>query len=144
MSQVPIDQLPAATIPLAGSEPLALVQNGVTRQAPASAISSSTGTLAYSIQSASFSATSGLRYALITATNAITITLPTPVLGAAIEISDVSHKADVHNIILNAGSNSIVYQATTASTQTISTPGAVVRLICYTTATWRALVIGSA
>lgn len=145
MSQVAIDALPAAVLPLAGTEPLALVQSGVTRQAPASAISSSTGTLAYSIQSVSFTAVSGVRYGLVTSTGAITVTLPAASVGSGIELSDVSHQADLHHVTLTAnGSDNIVYQATTASSQTIATAGAVVRLICYAAATWRALLIGSA
>ena len=35
---LPISALPAATLPLAGAESIALVQGGTTKQAPASAI----------------------------------------------------------------------------------------------------------
>lgn len=142
---VAIDGLPAAVLPLAGTEPVAIVQSGVTRQAPASAISSSTGTLAYSIESVSFSATAGVRYALLTGTGAITVTLPQAAIGNGIELADMNHKADVNHITLSAHSgDSIIYQASSAGTQAITTPGAVVRLVCYAANTWRALLIGTA
>lgn len=145
MSQVAIDGLPAATTPLAGTEVTPIVQNGVTRQVAVSAIASTAGNLSYTAESASFSAAANSRYALVTSSSAITVTLPAAVVGYGIELADVSHKADVNHITVTAaGSDTIVYQATSAGSQTVSTPGAVVRLVCYASATWRLLLIASA
>lgn len=141
---VAIDALPQATLPLVGTEVTPIVQNGATRQVAVSVIAG-TQSLSYTIETASFAATAGVRYGLLTSSAAITATLPAAVLGNAIEIADVTKQANVNHITLSAhAGDSIVYQTSTAASQTIATPGAVVRLICYAANTWRALLIASA
>lgn len=144
-NQVAIDALPAATLPLGGTEPVPIVQAGVTRQAPASALAGSIPSLSYTIQTVSFTAAVGGRYGLVTSAGPLTVTLPGYVIGAGIEVSDVSKDANVNHITLasHAG-DQIVLVTTTATNQTISTAGAVVRLVCYAANRWRALLIASA
>lgn len=145
LAPVPIDGLPLATLPLAGTEPMVLIQNGVTRQTPVNSVPGTVAALSYSVKQIAFNATAGGRYALVTSVGAITATLPASSLGAAVLLADVSKNAQTNHITIIAVSpDQIVYGAATATNQTVSVNGAVVTLVCYATNRWRALVQATA
>lgn len=145
MSGEAISALPSAVTPLSGAEVIPLVQSGVTRQAAVNAIAAAPTAFAYAIQSASFAGVWGSRFGLNTASAPITVTLPAASISNAMEVADLNHNANTNHITLTATSpNQIVYGVTTATNQTVSVNGAVVRLVCYATNRIRALVIASA
>lgn len=145
MSGEAISALPSAVTPLSGAEVIPLVQSGVTRQVPVSAVAAAPTAFAYAIESASFTGVWGSRFGLNTSTAAITVTLPAASISNAMEVADLNKNANTNHITLTATSpNQIVLGATTATNQTISVNGAVIRLVCYATNRIRALLIASA